>query len=107
MKLRHITAPLLSRTPPAAPAAAKPSQEKVDKYKEQFIKLDDKVTAAKEAFDKAMTARSEFCKKFAEDCGKGKYKIREEVLTLTSRKGKNSDTETFHFRGKTDDDEVR
>jgi hypothetical protein len=99
------TAPAQVTAP--APTAAKPSQAKVDEYKEKYVKLDDRVAAAKEAFDKAMAARSEFCKKFADECGKGKYKIREEILTLTSRKSKGGDTETFYMRGKNDDDEVR
>jgi hypothetical protein len=98
-----------AQTQVTAPAStpAKVSDAKLAEYKEKYVKLDDKVVAAKEAYDKALAARGEFCKKFAEDCGKGKYRIREEILTLTSRKGKNSDTETFYFRGKTDDEEVR
>ena len=92
---------------PATPAPAKASDAKVLEYKEKYVKAAARVTAAKEAYDKAMTARSELCKKFAEECGKGKYKIREEILTLTSRKSKGGDTETFYMRGKQDDDEVR
>src|ERR1700677_3360198 len=93
------------QTPPTAATPAKVSDAKLVEYKERYIKLDDKVIAAKEAYDKALTARAEFTKKFADDCGKGKYRIREEILTLTSRKSKGGDTETFYFRGKTDDDE--
>jgi hypothetical protein len=99
------TAPV--QAPPAAPAAPVASKAKIDEYKERFVKLDDKVTVTKEAYDKAVAARSELCEKFAKECGKGKYKIREEILTLTSRKSKGGDTVTYYMKGKTDDEEVR
>jgi hypothetical protein len=100
----------------ATPATAAPtsehnkpkaSQEKVDKFKAAYVKADDAVVAAKEKYDAAMAARSTICEKMHDECGAGKYKIREEILTLTSRKSKGGDTVTYYMRGKTDDQEVR
>jgi len=92
--------------PTEAPSAPKASKEAVNKLIAKYTKADEAVSSAKAALEKATEARATVCKELAATSGKGKYRVNGEIVTLTSRKSKKTEQETFFFKGKNDDDEV-
>jgi hypothetical protein len=83
-----------------------PTKEEIKAMVAVYVKADDDVTTAKALHDKALEARSAAVKMIYAKCGKGKYSIKGEVVTLTSRKSKKTGKESFFFKGKNDEDVI-
>jgi hypothetical protein len=85
---------------------APPTTEEIKAMVAVYSKADDDVTTAKAMWDKAMEVRSAAVKVIHDRAGKGKYKIKGEIVTLTSRKSKKTGKESFFFKGKNDDEVI-
>src|SRR5271170_746310 len=84
----------------------KPTTEQTKAMIAVYVKADDDVETAKAMYDKALEVRDAAVQTLYAASGKGKYRIRGEVVTLTSRKSKKTGKESVFFKGKNDDEVI-
>ena len=71
-----------------------------------YVEADDAVIEAEALVETAAKDREAAARAIYEASGKGKYKVRDEVLILTARKTRNGDGVSVYFKRKEEDDDI-
>jgi len=99
------TTPATQTLTPETPIV-KASPEEVKNMLAAYVIFHGEVKAAEAALEAAKERCNNLCRDLAEKSGKGKYRVQGEIKTLSSKKSKKTQKESFFFRGQDDDETV-